>query len=32
LFQNKNLLNYYKNIEPFVDVIYYTDQQTFCKE
>ncbi len=32
LFQNKNLLNYYKAVEPYVDVIYYTDQQTFCKE
>jgi hypothetical protein len=32
LFQNKNLLNFYKSIEPYVDLIYYTDQQTFCRE
>jgi hypothetical protein len=32
LFQNKNLLNYFKSVEQYLDVIYYTDQETFCKE
>lgn len=32
LFQNKTLLNYYKIIENTIDVIYCTDQETFCKE
>ena len=32
LFNNKNLFPYYKQIEPFLDVIYFTDQSSFCKE
>lgn len=32
LFQNKNLLNYFKSVEEYLDIIYYTDQNTFCKE
>jgi hypothetical protein len=32
LFQNKNLLSFFKSIESYIDLIYYTDQQTFCKE
>jgi hypothetical protein len=32
LFTNKTLLNFYKQIEPHVDFIYYTDQNTFSKD
>ena len=32
IFQNKNLLSFFKSIESHIDLIYYTDQQTFCKE
>ena len=32
LFQNKNLLNYFKAVEEYIDIIFYTDQATFCKE
>merc|ERR1711957_3134 len=32
LFQNRNLFTYYKQIEKYIDIIYYTDQQTFCKD
>lgn len=32
LFQNKNLFPYYKQIEQFLDVIYFTDQASFCNE
>jgi hypothetical protein len=32
IFQNKNLLGFYKSVEPYLDLIYYTDQQTFCRD
>ncbi len=32
LFQNKHVLKYFKYIEDYITLIYYTDQQNFCKE
>ena len=32
LFNNKNLFPYYKQIEQYLDIIYFTDQSSFCKE
>jgi hypothetical protein len=32
LFQNKQLLQYYKVVEDHLDILYYTDHQTFSKE
>lgn len=32
MFRNKELLHYFKLIENYIDMIYYTDQQTFTKE
>ena len=32
MFRNKELLHYFKLIENYIEIIYYTDQQTFSKE
>lgn len=32
LFNNKNLFPYYKQVEEFLELIYYTDQSSFSKE
>ena len=32
LFNNKNLFPYYKQVEEYLDIIYFTDQSSFCKE
>ena len=32
LFNNKTLFPYYKEVEPYLEVIYFTDQNSFCKE
>jgi len=32
LFQNKNLLSFFKSVEDYIDLIYYSDQERVCKE
>lgn len=32
MFRNKELLHYFKRVEKNIDLIYYTDQKTFCDE
>jgi hypothetical protein len=32
MFRNKELLHYFKQVEKYIDIIYYTDQKTFSEE
>jgi hypothetical protein len=32
IFQNKNLLSFFKSVEEYIDLIYYSDQERLCKE